>query len=678
MKTIIQFLVLVFLASLAAQAQRTEVFTVAGTVLDAETKQAIPYANIGIPNTEVGTLSGEDGSFLLKVPVKYKEAQLTFSSLGYKERLISIRNLNPSEHLEVLLSEQVSVLGEVTIFDKKLKKQEVTLGNRRSILLNGFLTGDSVHTGAAVALQIDKSQYPELSYIKKAKLYIAINRLPSFKIRMRILAVDSANERKPGRDLLLSQVITESSIKKGWLTFNTPPFSEVKEDAFFLAFEWIITKKEREQVNEAYDEYIALHPDRVRYDTTIVDGVETSTRVLPRALAGTFFGVTSTNKSLSKFPCYSRDNSFGAWKRMGDVLSAKIELANYPKTTAPQDTAELSLERRINQWAAEFREVQGIPGLQIAVIKRDSLLYSRAFGFSDKEKKRNAKPNTQFRIASVSKTQTAIAVMKLASAGKIDLDKDVRHYVPSFPQKKYSMTVRQLLSHLGGVRDYYEKSLEEEIFIQQHYESLTEALSLFSQDTLVAKPGSKFVYSSFGYILLGAVIESVTRQPYLQYMKKEIWQPLHMSSTYGEVADSVMVHKSKFYYFSEEEAKSYDLSYSYSSGGLLSTSEDLVRFGAALLGRKLLRKDFIEQIFTTQYTAEGKPTGYGLGWYVGKDANENEVWYHAGELPSSGAMLLIYPKYKLVIALLANSPIISDADDGFSEEIQRLGELIYK
>lgn len=372
-------------------------------------------------------------------------------------------------------------------------------------------------------------------------------------------------------------------------------------------------------------------------------------------------------------------NELGKWGRSDSKLSAKIELASLPLDTTSESykIQDYSITDSIDQWAEAFKEKQHIPGLQLAVMKDDSLVYSNAFGYSDKINKVEANPTTQFRIASVSKTLTSAGLMKLVSQGKIDLNKTVRHYVPSFPQKEHPITVRQLLSHLGGIRDYYGKSLEDEIFVQEHYNNSTEAISIFSEDALVVEPGTQFVYSSFGYTLLGAVIESASNQSYLEYMNKDIWKPLNMDFTYGDISDSTMAHKSKFYFFAGEEATSYDLSYSYPGGGLVSTSEDLVNFGSALLEDKLLNDAVREQVFETQHTSNGLPTGYGLGWYIGGDFNENKVWYHAGELPSSGSMILVYPEHKLVIALLANSPIISVTDDGFSDEIQSLGEMIY-
>ncbi|MEM7551376.1 MAG: serine hydrolase [Bacteroidota bacterium] len=369
----------------------------------------------------------------------------------------------------------------------------------------------------------------------------------------------------------------------------------------------------------------------------------------------------------------AKNESLGFRKRISKNLSTYLK----SRKLKNQNIEDYSLEEYIDQWANVFMKDNEVPGLQLAVLKNDSLIYSKGLGYSDKESKKDITTNTQMRIASVTKPITAVGILKLASEGKIDLDKPVQYYVPSFPEKKYPVTTKQLLGHLGGIRDYYEVSLEDEVFIQDHYNSSTEALSIFKDDSLVTEPGTEFVYSSFGYRHLGAVIEGASGKNYLDYMKEEVWEPLKMDFTYGEVADSIMKYKSKFYFLSGDEATPYDLSSSYPSGGLLSTAGDLVTFGSAIMKGELLSDTLKEQMFQTQNTFEGVSTGYGLGWYIGKDFNGTQAWYHAGELPSTGSIIVIYPEHDLIIALITNSPIIYSSNDGFSEYIQELGERVY-
>ncbi|WP_370687378.1 serine hydrolase domain-containing protein [Fulvivirga maritima] len=232
-----------------------------------------------------------------------------------------------------------------------------------------------------------------------------------------------------------------------------------------------------------------------------------------------------------------------------------------------------------------------------------------------------------------------------------------------------------MASHLSGIRHYYGKSWDE-IFIQQHYSNLTDALSIFKNDSLQVKPGTKFLYSSNGYILLGAAIENITQQPYLSYMKQNIWGPIGMHATYGDIADSVMDHKSKFYYLTGEEATPYDLSYSYSTGGLLSTTDDLTKFGLAIIGDDFIDQETKRLMFQNQVTSDMRNVGYGLGWFVEEDINNKRIWFHTGELPSSGSILAIFPDQEIIIALLVNSPIVSYTQGEFFEYMMQLEKLV--
>lgn len=145
-----------------------------------------------------------------------------------------------------------------------------------------------------------------------------------------------------------------------------------------------------------------------------------------------------------------------------------------------------------------------------------------------------------------------------------------------------------------------------------------------------------------------------------------------MLQTYGDIADSLMTSKSKFYTVTGEESDPYDMSYKYPSGGLLSSAEDLIKFGNELLYGNYFDRKLINNLFETQYTSDNKPTNYGLGWNIVKDRNGHRVWYHAGDLPESSAFLLVYPDDDIVVAFLTNS------GNGLSFDIQKIGELFYK
>src|SRR6516164_2014374 len=168
---------------------------------------------------------------------------------------------------------------------------------------------------------------------------------------------------------------------------------------------------------------------------------------------------------------------------------------------AARDTPYSEAERHARAVAHELLG-RGIPGLAVASAVDGQIVYSEGFGYADLEERVPAWPTTKFRIGSVSKPLTAVALLQLVEQGKIDLDAPVQKYVPTFPDKSGKITPRLLAGHLAGIRHYK----GDEFLIARHYDNVLEGLKIFEDDPLVAPPGSKFNYSSYGYNLLSAVI----------------------------------------------------------------------------------------------------------------------------------------------------------------------------
>jgi CubicO group peptidase (beta-lactamase class C family) len=678
----------IFLAYLLSFGVFTSVFgqlILKGTVLEKERKTPISYVNIGIVNTNNGTISNNDGSFTLKVSQENSTKDVLFSAIGFEQQSIPIAKLINGEENIIRLKEKITALDEVLISGSSKKYKDKWLGNRkRHLMVQGLMLADSVSAGGAMALLIEKKDF---NYVQKTALFITRNTRPEFKVRLRFLSVDKANN-KPGEDLFDESIVIQSNIKRGWLDFDLTKYSyRIPQDSFFLMLEWIIEDEDRIEMFMTTKKYEEQNPDRIKRDSVSVDGETIATKTISSyaPIPVIAFGTTKTKSDLRKHKCYLRDNSFAEWRRSASIVSAKVLMSNVPLKKSNSSNGDVSksenqketLISKIEKWGEAFRENYNIPGMQLSISERKKNLFSGGFGYSDIENNEKVTSQTRFRIASVTKPMTATAIIKLASEEKIDLDADVRKYVPAFPKKKYTLTTRQLAGHLGGIRDYYEISIDE-VIGNPHFENATEAIKVFKNDTLMYKPGDAYLYSSFGYNLIGAAIEGASGQTYLEYMQEHIWKPLLMFNTYGDIADSTMVHKSKFYYPNKKEAEPYDLSYGHASGGVISTTNDLLKFGIEMLYGNLFKYSFKKQMFKTQNTTDGEPTPYGLGWYIGKDKNEKKIWYHVGQATSSGAILIIYPNDDIVISLLSNTPILVNSEDELPIEIQNLGELIYQ
>ena len=299
-----------------------------------------------------------------------------------------------------------------------------------------------------------------------------------------------------------------------------------------------------------------------------------------------------------------------------------------------------------------------IPGLQVAIGVNGRLVWSEGFGYADRERNIPVTNETQFRIGSVSKPLTAAAVALLYEEGKLDLDVPVQRYVPALPEKGYPITTRQLAGHLSGMRNYH----GDEPLLNRHFSSVRDGLALFASDSLLVPPGTTFAYSSPGWILISAVIEGASGQDFLSYMSRTVFGPLGMTHTAPDRADSVIPHRTHFYDADSAAgfvtAPAVDNSYKWASGGFLSSAEDLVKFGSALLEPGFLRAQTLDLMFTSQKTTAGETTGYGIGWFVTTDGLGHRWVFHGGSSIGGTAVFGVDRDSRVVMVILSN---LSDA-----------------
>ena len=290
------------------------------------------------------------------------------------------------------------------------------------------------------------------------------------------------------------------------------------------------------------------------------------------------------------------------------------------------------------------------PGLSIAIAADGKLVWSESCGFADRGRRRKVTRATQFRIGSVSKTITATTVARLSERGLIDVDASIRDYVAAFPRSGPAPTVRQLGGHLGGIR-HYEGA---ESINTKHYSSVTDSLRIFIDDPLVAPPGEQFHYSSYGFNLLGAAVETTTSSTFGQAVSAAVLRPLGMTRT---SVGRPPTGGTRFYEVTGSRravaAPSIDLSDRYPSGGFLSTAEDLVRLGLGVTSPAFLGDRSRALLFTTQRTQAGEPTGYGFGFEVG-ESPVGLVAGHTGNVVGGTAGLLVHPRTRVVVALVTN------------------------
>ncbi|MCB0685140.1 MAG: beta-lactamase family protein [Saprospiraceae bacterium] len=296
---------------------------------------------------------------------------------------------------------------------------------------------------------------------------------------------------------------------------------------------------------------------------------------------------------------------------------------------------------------------QLLPGIAVSVYA-DGKMWSDGFGYSNLESKSPIIPEiSRFRIGSISKTLTAAALSRLYEDGAIDLDANVDQYYTGFPDKGNPITIKQLAGHLSGIRHYQGN----EFLNSKRYENVQDGLSIFKDSPLLFAPGEKYSYSYYGYNLLSAVIEQVSKMLFLQYMQDQVFSPLEMLHTVPDYPEKIIPGRVEFYERKGDvflNAPFVDNSYKWAGGGFLSTSTDLMLFARAHLDYTFVSEETFDTFTASQKTNAGEETGYGVGWRTANDRFGRHYVGHSGGSVGGTSMLMIYPAEKVIVILLVN------------------------
>lgn len=321
-----------------------------------------------------------------------------------------------------------------------------------------------------------------------------------------------------------------------------------------------------------------------------------------------------------------------------------------------------------------------LPGLSLAVAVNGEIVWAEGFRWADMENQTPVTPATLFRIGGVSESLTAAAVGLLSERARLDLDAPVQRYVPGFPEKEWPITTRQLMAHTAGIRRHRG---EGELFRDTGCVNDAERLAIFAGDPLRFRPGTEYSYSTYGAVLVGAVVAAAANEPYLEFMQREILTPLRMESTIPDIAGQSDPRSAHFYYpslmldprYGLQDAPAVDLSCILPAGGFLSTPSDLVRFGSAMMGDALLDRATVEALQTPEPPVSGESTEQALGWTVqrapmGADGIPTKIVGQGlgdpvrrsflsativgGHVSGGTASLLTVPEHRIAIAVATN------------------------
>ena len=374
-----------------------------------------------------------------------------------------------------------------------------------------------------------------------------------------------------------------------------------------------------------------------------------------------------------------------SFRRQLAVVAMALAVAPLSITRAA-DTISAQQMEQIKRLGAAAVSKDGLVGLSIAVAKGDKI-FSAGLGRADVEQDVAVTPRSMFRTASIAKWFTATAALRLVEAGKLDLDAPIQQYCPQYPAKQWTVTTRQLLSHLGGVRHYHgangeprkteeeRKVLDELVAREQstqftRYTDVIKPLDGFKGDPLLFQPGTRFIYSSLGYRLLGCVLEGAAQAPYRKLMYDLVFKPAGMSSIVEDDALAITPFRVAGYTRADDgtltRAPFRDVSENLPAGGYLATAEDLVRFARAFNSGQVVRSatrdlmiarprllDGSDTPFAPTFLGLGPNVYYGMGVFVGSMDGEPLVM-HSGRQSGASTELLLAPQRKVAVAVMTN------------------------
>jgi CubicO group peptidase (beta-lactamase class C family) len=290
------------------------------------------------------------------------------------------------------------------------------------------------------------------------------------------------------------------------------------------------------------------------------------------------------------------------------------------------------------------------------VARNGNILFEQAYGTSNRDKKIPNQVNTKFRIGSMNKMFTAVCILQLVQTGKIQLSDPFGKYLSDYANQDMAsrVTIQQLLTHTGGTGDFFGPEFDKH---RLELKTLQDYVKSYEKRPVAFEPGSRFEYSNYGFILLGAVIEKVTGQSYYDYVRQYVYQPAGMTST-GSLPETDSVTLRSVGYTKEGPGPWSDnkdtLPYrGTSAGGGYSTVEDLYKFATALESHKILDATHTDMLTTGKVETGRGDSKYGFGFFDTRNAGLG-CFGHGGGAPGMNGDLKICPKSGYVIAVLAN------------------------
>jgi CubicO group peptidase (beta-lactamase class C family) len=303
-------------------------------------------------------------------------------------------------------------------------------------------------------------------------------------------------------------------------------------------------------------------------------------------------------------------------------------------------------------------------GLSAVVMLGGETILAENLGYADLEHRVPVTSATRFGIASITKAFTGLALLKVWEAGRIDLDAPIQRYVPAFPVKPGgTITPRLLAAHMAGIRHWGPE--RNATLYARHFDDVNEILALFKDDTLVAAPGTKASYSSYGYNLIGAAIQSASGEKYQDYVNREIIAKVGLKDTGFDDVRRVLANRARRYSYFDPwtfavdsnavyRVPEWDYSHNMAGGNMYATAADLARFGRAIEQPGLLSKESLALLYQRP-SVGAVQASMSFGFFVSDSSVPHKLLNIGGSNAGLQAGLFVYPENDLVVTVLANT-----------------------
>ena len=312
------------------------------------------------------------------------------------------------------------------------------------------------------------------------------------------------------------------------------------------------------------------------------------------------------------------------------------------KAPAPADVAA-----KVEEYMRARVAVHQFSG-SILIAKGGQIVVSKGYGLANREHDVANIPQTKFRIGSVTKQFTVMAILLLEKQGKLKVDDPIARHLPDAPATWKDVTIHHLMSHTAGIPEYTSTPAFREI--RTTTMTLPKIIAMFKDKPLDFKPGEMFRYSNAGYILLGQIIETVSGKSYEEFVRTNIFTPLQMNDSGYDHFKPVLQHRATGYARDGStlvNSSYFDMSIPHAAGALYSTVEDLNRWDQALYEAKLLPRATLDRMFTIVRW------NYGYGWTIGTKFNRKSQG-HGGSIYGFRSMVTRFPEEKVYVVVLSN------------------------